>query len=433
MQRSLFIPVWIRTGRGMIMRKRFLLIALICALLCTGCAFAEQVRWYECGDYRYILREDGTAKITWYNNGNAEEMVIPAELDGKRVTSIGDNAFSNCHSFISITIPDSVVEIGKNPFPNCGYLKNIRVSPDSSALAVIDGVLFSKQDKRLVCYPNGLERNTYEIPKGIRVIGDSAFGSCENLIDITIPDSVTRIDNSAFGYCRGLTSVMLPEGITEIGDFAFYGCENLSSITLPDSVTEIGMNPIFRCDNLTDIRISPDSPAFAIADDVLFFKRDEKLVCRLPAFEKASYEIPMGVRTVGDGAFMGASSLISITIPDSVTEIGRDAFAGCVNLTSVAIPGSVTKIGYWAFLRCESLTSVTISDGLIEIDAEAFIGCECLTSITIPDSVTQIGDYAFDENTGITLIVGHDSYAAQYAEENGLNYMYPDSMDWLND
>ena len=130
------------------MRKRFLLIALICALLCTGCAFAEQVRWYECGDYRYILREDGTAKITWYNNGNAEELVIPAELDGKRVTGIGDNAFSNCHSFISITIPDSVVEIGKNPFPNCDYLKNIRVSPDSSALAVIDGVLFSKQDKR---------------------------------------------------------------------------------------------------------------------------------------------------------------------------------------------------------------------------------------------------------------------------------------------
>lgn len=414
------------------MRKRFLLIALICALLCTGCALAEQVRWYECGDYRYILREDGTAEITWYS-GDAEELVIPAELDGKRVTGIGDSAFSNCHSFISITIPDSVVEIGKNPFPNCGYLKNIRVSPDSPALAVIDGVLFSKQDKRLVCYPNGLERNTYEIPKGIKIIGDSAFGSCENLVDITIPDSVTKIGNIAFGYCMGLTGVMLPEGITEIGDFAFYGCENLSSITLPDSVTKIGMNPFSECNHLTDICVSPDSPAFAIADDVLFFKRDEKLVCRLPAFEKASYEIPMGVRIVGDGAFMGASSLISITIPDSVTEIGRDAFAGCVNLTSVAIPGSVTKIGYWAFLRCESLTSVTISDGLLEIDAEAFIGCDRLTSITIPDSVTQIGDYAFDENTGITLIVGHDSYAAQYAEENGVNYMYPDSLDWLND
>ena len=143
--------------------KKLWLFVLICALICTSYVFAEEPEQTEfvCAEYRYTLREDGTAEIIEYT-GNVEELEVPEELDGKRVTGIGGRAFSNCYRLISVTLPDSVIEVGENPFWGCDDLTDIRVSPDSPALAVIDGVLFSKQDKRLVCYPSGAKKGSYD-------------------------------------------------------------------------------------------------------------------------------------------------------------------------------------------------------------------------------------------------------------------------------
>ena len=59
-------------------------------------------------------------------------------------------------------------------------------------------------------------------------------------------------------------------------------------------------------------------------------------------------------------------------------------------------------------------------------------GADC-AEVKIPDGVTEIGNYAFYNCDNLTMTVGRGSYAEQYAVDNGINYMYPDSMDWLND
>lgn len=98
---------------------------------------------------------------------------------------------------------------------------------------------------------------------------------------------------------------------------------------------------------------------------------------------------------IGNSAFLGCSSLTSVTIPDGVTMIGHSAFSGCSSLTSVTLPGGLITIDNSAFASCSRLTSVTIPDGVIFIGALAFSGCDWLTSISIGEGPTTLVDDVF--------------------------------------
>ena len=188
--------------------KWFVALLMVVVMMCacwTG-VLAEDVEreTFTSGDYEYALLDDGTIEITTYY-GSANRLAIPAKLDGKTVTSIGDSAFPWCFSLTSVSIPDSVTQIGVNPFVACPALKTISVSPEHPYFATIDGVLFRKADKTLISYPAGINSSTYTIPQGIASIGDSAFSSCDSLTSVSIPDSVTSIGDSAFSFCPNLT------------------------------------------------------------------------------------------------------------------------------------------------------------------------------------------------------------------------------------
>ena len=230
--------------------------SILCLMLVgTVCIWAREVEETESerfmsGDYEYIVLEDDTAEIVGYS-GSEESLIIPGELDGRVVTDIGDWAFSWCESLTSIEIPDSVSKIGTNPFMGCDNLREFYISPDSEYLAVIDGILYNKQDKGLVCYPCAKQDLSFVIPSGIEVIGDYAFFVCSSLTSIEIPDTVTKIGDSAFSWCESLTSIEIPDTVTSIGDWAFSWCESLTSIEIPDTVTSIGEGAFSGCDNLT--------------------------------------------------------------------------------------------------------------------------------------------------------------------------------------
>ena len=204
--------------------------------------------------YDYILLDDGTAKIIRHNGGE-KELTIPSVLDGYSVTALGDCAFQNAGSIESITIPDSVVELGINPFSSCSRLKEILVSPAHPTLSVEEGVLFSKPDSRLVCFPVELFTNYYTVPGWVREIGSRAFFNSEHLVSITIPESVRLIGESAFSVCSYLEKVTILGGVTKIGDYAFHLCERLLSVKIADSVTEIGRYAFLGCRKLNDLEV----------------------------------------------------------------------------------------------------------------------------------------------------------------------------------
>ena len=473
--------------------KWFVSLLMVVVMMCacwTGAGADEKRKTFTSGDYEYALLDDGTVEITKYK-GKAERLAIPDTLDGKRVTAIGEQAFSFCSSLTIISIPDSVAQIGENPFAACSSLKSISVSPEHPYFATIDGVLFRKADKTLISYPAGISSSTYTIPQGITSIGDSAFSSCDSLTSVSIPDSVTSIGDSAFSYCYFLTSVSIPDSVTSIGDSAFSYCYFLTSVSIPDSVEQIGTNPFAACFELKSISASPDHPYFATIDGVLFRKADKALISYPASISSSTYTIPRGITAIGDGAFYSCDSLTSVSIPDSVTAIGDGAFYSCDSLTSVSIPDSVEQIGanpfgncsalktisvspehpYFAtiddvllrkadktlisypkgiksstytipqgiasigdraFSWCFSLTSVSIPDSVTSIGDFAFYSCDSLTSVSIPDSVTSIGDSAFSFCPNLTLTVPRNSYAAEYAKSNDIYYTYPDANDWLN-
>ena len=360
-----------------------LLVMLLMALSVNGAVAEDDA--LRSGDYQYRVLEDGTAEITSYS-GKDSVLKIPNTLDGKTVTSIGDQAFAWCRALTSIELPDSVISMGVNLFANCESLKNIQVSPEQPVFADIDGVLFNKVEKSLICYPAGKQVEAYEIPQGILQIGDRAFFRCSSLTNIELPDSVTSIGDQAFAECFALTN-----------------------IELPDSVTSMGVNPFAGCESLKNIQVSPEQPVFAVIDGVFFNKAEKSLICYPAGKQEEAYEVPQGIQQIKFGAFGECRALTTIKLTDSVTSIGESAFYDCRSLTSIELPDGVTSIGEYAFSWCSSLTN-----------------------IELPDSVTSIGNRAFEYCDNLTITVQRDSYAAQYAKDNNLNYTYPDANDWLN-
>lgn len=391
------------------------ILILSLLLLLILASFSEDVdemvepETFTSGSYSYLILDDGTVEISKYL-GNTRELDIPDTLDGLQVSSIGKNAFRPSDRLRRITIPDSVRTIKANPFHTCHKLTEILISPDHPYLAAIDGALFSKQDKRLICVPQGMSLSTYDIPSGIKTIGESAFSGCSGISVITIPDSVTEIGDNAFSSCSGIRSITIPNSVTRLGDSAFSSCSALTTITIPDSVETIGRNPFSGCENLSAINVSPEHQYLATINGVLFIKPENKLICMPEGLNLRAYDIPQGIRMIGDYAFYSCQKLTKITIPDSVTELGAFAFQFCSGLESIAIPESMIKIGKGIFQFCSKLTS-----------------------ITIPKNVNSIGQYAFMNCDNLTVTVWRDSYAAQYCKENNVRFTYPEANDWLND
>ena len=86
------------------------------------------------------------------------------------------------------------------------------------------------------------ELTSITIPNSISNIGSYAFQGCTGLTSITIPNRVSDISNYAFSGCTGLTSITIPSSVKTISDHAFYGCTSLTSISIPNSLTKIGDN-----------------------------------------------------------------------------------------------------------------------------------------------------------------------------------------------
>ena len=382
------------------------------------------------------------------------------------ITSIGDEAFEYCTGLHSINLRDSLTSIGARAFYGCTRLKTISFPTGAleTGAEAFSGTAWYKSQAQGVVYA-GKTAYTYkgEIPENTRLslkygtktvasgafegmtaltevsipgtvtrIGSSAFSGCTSLKAISVPDSVTEICDHAFAGCISMSTailpptistiseyafyrcfalddIVIPDSVTSIEDGAFYGCKSLSSITIPEGVTEIGTNAFYSCPSLSTYNVDPSNEYFSSRFGALLNK-DKTVFLRCPQTKYNTFNIPSGVKEIGEGAFSNCSKLEHINIPLSVQSIGYSAFSFCSSLKSISIPDTVTNIGSSAFFYCTDLASAELSNNLSGINEYEFFGCQSLETISLPYGITSVGSYAFSgclelENISIPVSV----------------------------
>lgn len=178
----------------------------------------EDGGFFSCGELKEIVIPAGVTQIDRMAFAFCDSLSKVTLNEG--VTYIGEQAFHDCDALKSIKIPDSVTTVSDNPFTDCDKLKKIEVSKKHPVLEVVDGVLFNKEEGRLICCPISVSKKTYTFPDGVRAIAGGAFYRTK-LESVTIPDGVTYIGKNAFDMCSELTQAYIPASVTYIGEDAF--------------------------------------------------------------------------------------------------------------------------------------------------------------------------------------------------------------------
>ncbi len=264
-------------------------------------------------------------------------------------------------------------------------------------------------------------------------IGQKAFRNCMGINSVTIPESVRSIGISAFEQCYALTSVVIPVGVKQIEGAAFCDCTALTSINIPNSVTSIREDTFANCPSLVSITVGSENTTYLSENNCLIERSTKTLVagCRnsiIPNDES--------VTKIGRYAFWSCTELEILEIPNNITSIDTEAFVGCTSLKSITV-GSENSV-YYSSENCiiEKLTGTLIlgckssiipKDGSVRaIGDNAFRNCTGLTSIEIPGSISSIGDYSFEgcirlkeiyNQSSLPILKGSTSYGfiAYYA------------------
>ena len=366
-----------------------LLLALLAALLPCGARAADAVAAGYCGgegdgkNLTWLLDAQGTLTIggrgsmaAWSGSDrppwNASRGSVKNVVLEEGVTSVGENAFSDCSSMKTVSLPDGVTELGDRAFCRCGSLESVIVPGGVTRIG--SGVFYACRRLTEIDLPACVteigEQAFFDCPKltnvslphGVTAVGDSAFEKCTGLSNMTFPATLRRIGDRAFLGCRALEAVTILEGLAELGDFAFQDCAALRILTLPESLRAIGAGAFSGCASLTaltlpagltdlgegafrglptlrSIRVEAGSTALLSEDGVLFDRGRTTLLAYPAGRPQTEFTVPQSVTRIGAYAFSGCAGLTAVTLPSGVTEIGSNAFQGCAALSRAVYRG----------------------------------------------------------------------------------------------
>ena len=272
-----------------ILRKIFLsATALLLATAVHAYDFSVENKDYVTIYYNILSTSDKTCEVAGYNSVSTDvtDLYIPQKVKNSS-TTFTVTRIANIHGqLVSVTIPNSVTEIGNSAFSNCQKLTSI------------------------------------DIPNSVTSLGAYAFNQCYALSSVRLSNSIRSLENSTFKGCESLTSIVIPASVTSIGDNVFNGCRHLSSVDIPNSVTEIRYYAFINCTDLSSVRL-PNS--------LKTVYHGAFMDCQ----SLTSIDIPDSVTDIGTSVFERCKSMTSVSLGSSIKSIGELAFASCDALVKV--------------------------------------------------------------------------------------------------
>lgn len=389
-------------------------------------------------------------KLIQYD-GFKEHVTVPSDVNEKTVTTIGEGALYYGVGYSgakikSITIPDTITEIGDYAFERSGTLEAIHVDAENEYFASEDGVLFDKKKERLIAYPTS-KKGAYIVPSTVKTIGAGSFADVTVLESIQISGSVNLIETRAFDDCWSLKKIQFLGDAPVIEDYAFnwvkatafYPADNTTwteekqanfngtitwkawregdSLDVPEDdetgndKTEIGTdgagtgNHIENTESENDTGLSEKENNVGQNETGNGSKNSgtEELTqigtyLQIGAFEyriieENEVEVTALISSDKKAVIQKTVSYMGTTY--KITGIADKAFKN-EKITQLTIGNNIKTIGKSAFEGCKKLTQVTIGNKVTKIGKNTFKNCKKLKKITIKSSkIKNIGSNAF--------------------------------------
>ena len=267
------------------------------------------------------------------------DVVIAGEVAGVPVTVINGSSFTFCSNVTSVKIPAKVTRIGDHLAGYATSLATYTVDEKNENFCSVDGIVYTKDMKKLVAYPPAYPTTEFTVPSSVEMIGyGSAYtAAIESLI---IPDSVTEVEGFAFTYCKSLKSVKLPSGLKSIG-YSGFGNTALESVELPPALEEMGKNAFNGCRQLKSI--PGTNPATVIKDGAI--PANEGLVIR--GYEGSTAqtyaeENNIAFEKITGGSLSTTPTKVTTTTAQPTTTTTASTTAGTTATTAATTTASTT-------------------------------------------------------------------------------------------
>ena len=314
--------------------KKFLTLLVVAIIFGFSSAYSEE--FMEEGiNYRINSSNSSLVSVCRLPNSThySGDIDIPASVEHEgvkyTVSGISNWAFENCSGITSISMPQSIMEIGESAFSGCSQLTNLSF-PDSIKYLEIG-----------VCYGCEKLRNLY-LPSVIQGIGRSAFNGCSSLEEFVIPDSVKEIDRMAFKNCSSLQKIYWGKSVEKVGDDLFTGCRILREVYISDISK-------WCKTNFTSELANPLYKQGIVGGGTKLFLNGELV---------ETLFVPNDIDIVSKYTFYGYTWLKSIRFPETNMKVENNAFSECRQLNSVYFGESTIQLGNQVFDHCEDIQYV---------------------------------------------------------------------------
>ncbi len=329
-------------------------------------------RLFENGDFMFLDLGDGTAYAMSYK-GSGPDVVFPAEADGLSVTGIWSYALTGAEGAVhKVTLPASVKKLAYSALTKIGLMQ-IEVDAGNPYFSSVEGVLYSKDRKTLICYPadhcavTGIRKFT--LPDSVETIAEGAFWYDYTLMVVEVGEN-----NNAFKDVDGVvyskngkkvvwfpagkpyTFYNIPDGVTEIAPYAFVCARNIGQFIFPAGVEKIPPTAFLDCTALKHLTVDENNKYYSSDGGKILYNKDKTvLVFYPPSNPTTTFSFVDGMKKIGDYACFGCKFMYKAPVPEGVTEIGFNAFKYCDWLREADLPASLKTIGENAFADCRDL------------------------------------------------------------------------------